>query len=216
MRATCVLAVASLITSCSADLGVREPAREQVEDLLLARSQFLERSRRRGGGDRLLPRELLDHGSRNRRREERFAAGDDPDGGGDLFGRRVFEHEAAGTGAKRVVDIVVESERRQDENTRARLSRHDATGRLDPVEHGHAYVHQDDVGPQAARFRDRLLAVARLADDVCLRLGVEDLAQTDADKRLVVCDQNGCHRIGSRTRTAKPPPGRRPASRRPP
>ena len=95
-------------------------------------------------------------------------------------------------------------------------ARDDAAGRLDPVEHGHADVHQHDVGPQSARLGDRFLAVARLADDVRLGLGVEDLAQADADECLVVCDQNGRHRIGSRTRTAKPPPGRRPASRRPP
>ena len=92
----------------------------------------------------------------------------------------------------------------------------DAAGRLDPVEHRHPDVHQNEVGTQAARLGDSFRTVARLADDLRLRLGVEDLAQADAHERLIVCDQNGRHRIGSRTRTAKPPPGRRPASRRPP
>jgi hypothetical protein len=42
----------------SADLGVREPARKQVEDVLLARSQALERSGW-GGGSRWVPRNAL-------------------------------------------------------------------------------------------------------------------------------------------------------------
>ena len=57
------------------------------------------------------------------------------------------------------------------------------------------------VGPQAPRRLDRLLAVARLADDLGVRLALEDLAQPDADERLVVGDEDGRHRIGSRTRT---------------
>ena len=63
----------------------------------------------------------------------------------------------------------------------------------------------------------RLLDLPReLADHGCPRLGLEDLAQADADECLVVCDQDRRHRIGNRTRTAKPPLGRRPASSRPP
>ena len=69
-------------------------------------------------------------------------------------------------------------------------SRDDAAGCLDSVEHGHADVHQHDVGPKPARLGNGVFAVAGLADDVCLGLGVEDLAQADADKCLVVCDQN--------------------------
>ena len=92
----------------------------------------------------------------------------------------------------------------------------DAAGRLDSVEHRHTDVHQHDVGPQSARLGDGVLAVACLADYVCLRLGVEDLAQADPDERLIVCDQNRRHRIGSKTRTTNPPLGCRPASRRPP
>ena len=38
-------------------------------------------------------------------------------------------------------------------------------------------------------------------------LGLEDLAQPDADECLVVGDQDARHRVGSRTRTANPPLG---------
>ena len=92
----------------------------------------------------------------------------------------------------------------------------DATGRLDPVEHGHADVHQHDVGPQSARRGDGVLAVAASPTTVVSGSVVEDLAQADPDQRLVVGDQNGRHLIGSNDADAKPPLGRRPASRRPP
>ena len=75
-------------------------------------------------------------------------------------------------------------------STRVPAGPHDAPGRLDPVEHGHADVHQHDVGPEPARRRDRVLAVGRFADDAEVGLAVEDLAQPDADERLVVGDQD--------------------------
>jgi hypothetical protein len=42
--------------------------------------------------------------------------GDDADCREELFGRVVLEHEAAGTGAERLVDMLVEVERRQDQD----------------------------------------------------------------------------------------------------
>jgi len=83
----------------------------------------------------------------DRRREERFATRDDADGGGDLLGRGVLEHEAARACAERVIDVAVEPERRQYQYTRRGPFLNDAARRLDPVEHGHADVHQHDVGP---------------------------------------------------------------------
>ena len=69
-------------------------------------------------------------------------------------------------------------------------SRDDAAGRLDPVEDGHANVHQHDVGPEPACLGDGVFAVAGLADDGRVWLCLEDLAQADADERLVVGDQD--------------------------
>jgi len=47
---------------------------------------------------------------------------------------------------------------------------HDLLGRLDAVHHGHLDVHRHDIGAQLLAQLDRLLAVARLADD--LELGI--------------------------------------------
>ena len=89
-------------------------------------------------------------------------------------------------------------------------------GRLDPVEHRHADVHQHDIGSQPCCGSDSIIAVDRFADDDHVGLVFEDLAQPDADEGLIVGDQDGRHRIGSTTLTAKPPVGLWLASKRPP
>src|SRR5918996_124942 len=59
-----------------ADLRVRETARDEAEHVQLAIGQVGQLLRRLSVRD---SRELLDHALRDRRREERLAAGDDPD-----------------------------------------------------------------------------------------------------------------------------------------
>ena len=102
------------------DLVVREALGEQAEDLLLAR-----RERRQLVGPELAaraePRELGDQAPRDRGREERVARGDDPDGVEERLGADVLEQEAAGARLQRVVDVLVEVERREDEDPRSRL-----------------------------------------------------------------------------------------------
>ena len=97
----------------------------------------------------------------------------------------------------------------------------DSAGGLDPVQVGHADIHQHDVGPQRPGGLDRLTPVAGLANDLEVGLGVEDHAEACADERLVVGDQDADHPAasgwsGSRARTAYPCPFRVPASSRPP
>ena len=64
------------------------------------------------------------------------------------------------------------------------------TRRLDPVDLGHADVHEDDVRLQAQRLGDRLDAVRGLADDLDVLLGLEDHAKAGAHERLVVDDED--------------------------
>jgi hypothetical protein len=47
-----------------------------------------------------------------------------------------------------------------------------------------------NVGIEPARFADRLLAIRGLADDIHVPFGVKDHAETGADERLVVDDQD--------------------------
>ena len=58
----------------------------------------------------------------------------------------------------------------------------DATGRLEPVDVGHLYVHQDDVGVPLPRNVDGIAAVAGLAADGDARLDLEDRAEAGADE----------------------------------
>ncbi len=98
-------------------------------------------------------------------------------------------------------------------------------GGLDPVELGHADVHQHDVGLQVPGLRDRVEAVGGLADDLQIVLGVEDHAEPGAHERLVVGDQqaDAQARLNSRAgrgkvaRTLQPRPSAAgPASSSPP
>ena len=59
-------------------------------------------------------------------------------------------------------------------------------------------------------------AASRLADDLQVWLGLEDLAKARPHKRLVVSDQDPDAHAGSRATTRKPPPLRRPLSSVPP
>ena len=65
-----------------------------------------------------------------------------------------------------------------------------AASRLNPVDVGHADVHQYDVGPQASRLRHRLSPVRRLAHHLDVLLSLQDHAEAGADERLVVGDQD--------------------------
>ena len=116
---TCVLTVVSLMKSSWPISAFERPRGDQAEDLPLALGQILELARRRGVRD---ARELLDHAPGDRRREERVAGGDGADRREQLLGRVVLEHEPARAGAQRLVDVLVEVERRQDQDPRAESS----------------------------------------------------------------------------------------------
>ena len=91
----------------------------------------------------------------------------------------------------------------------------------EPVELGHADVHQDDPRMEAAGLVDRLEPVARLGDDLHVLLAAEQHAEAGADHRLVVGDEDpDRHRassaIGSRVLRTNPPSGAVPADISPP
>jgi hypothetical protein len=99
---------------------VREALGEQAEDLLLARCQHrqLLRPELAAGAE---PRELGDQPPRDRRCEERVTRRDDAYRLEEGLGRDVLQQEAARAGVQRVVDVLVEVERREDEDSRKRL-----------------------------------------------------------------------------------------------
>src|SRR6185437_1014608 len=96
----------------------------------------------------------------------------------------------------------------------------DYPGRFQPVQMRHPDVHQDDVGPFLSGQRDRLGAVAGLADDLEVRRGIDEYPEAAAHERLVVGHQDPDHlvtcAIGKQARTRKPPSGPGPALNSPP
>src|SRR6266540_4505954 len=132
------------------DLVVGLAFGDQLEHLELAVGQLVELG---GGG---LPGwgaagELFDQAAGDRWGEQRFALGDGADGVGELFGADVFEEEAAGAGFHRVVDVFVHVEGCQHQHPGRLRVGDQAAGRFEPVQLGHADVHQHDVGLQLAR-----------------------------------------------------------------
>ena len=194
MRATWVLTVVSETMSSLAISALESP---RATCLKTSSSRGVSSSRPGGGAaGRAAAGELLDQAARDRGREQRLAVGDDPDAGDQLLGGRVLEQEAAGAGAQGLVDVLVEVEGRQDQHPDlARALGHHLARGLEPVEVGHADVHEHDVGPQRARRAHRLGAVLGLAHHLDVLLGVEDHAEAGAHEGLVVGEQDahGAH-----------------------
>ena len=69
---------------------------------------------------------------------------------------------------------------------RALGGRENPLGRLDAVHHRHPDVHQDDVGCSRAASSTALGAVARLADELEVRLGGDQHPDPGAEQGLVV------------------------------
>jgi hypothetical protein len=154
--------------------------------------------------------ELLDHASRDRRRKERFPRGDRADRSEQLLGGVVLEDEAACPGFQPFEDVLVEVERRENQDPRGVIGRQDATSRLKTVQLGHADIHQDDGGTKPRCLVDGLEPVARLGDHFDVVLVGEQHPKARADHRLVVGDQHtDRHRSswssGRRVLSTKPP-----------
>ena len=153
--------------------------------------------------------ELLDHALGDRRREQGVSGGDRPHRGDQLLGGVVLEHEAAGPDAQRLVDVLVQVERREDQDARVGVGREDAPRRLEPVELGHADVHQHDRGMEARGLADRVEPVAGLGHHLDVLLSRQQHAKAGADHGLVVDHEDPDH-------ARSPPTGRRARSTKPP
>ena len=183
MRLDCRLADVELL----ADLRVREAARNQTKHVQLALRQLAELLRRLSARN---ARELLDHPLRDRGGQQRVSAGHDPDRLEELLGRVVLQDESAGAGSERLVDVLVQVERRQDQHPGRVVGGEDPPRRLEPVELRHADVHEHDGRVEAGGLVDRLEPVARLGDDLDVRLTREQHAEARPDHRLVIGDED--------------------------
>ena len=138
--------------------------------------------------------------------DQRVTVGDDPHGVQQIDRQRVLQQEPAGAGTQRLVDVLVEVERGEDDDPRRRqrVVARDPPGRLEAVHHRHPNVHQHHVGPFAGGECNRLGAVARLADHLDVGLAGEQHREAAADERLVVGDHDS-DRHATTTRIVMPP-----------
>ena len=93
--------------------------------------------------------------------------GDGPDRGVELVGVDVLEQEAAGAGAERTEDVVVDLEcgEHDDPHVGEVGVGGDLSSGFDPVGPWHADVHQHDVGSCGAGELDGAAPAVGLADD---------------------------------------------------
>ena len=159
---------------------------------------------------------VLEEAPGHRRREQRVARGHGADGVDDVAALASLRRKPLEAPARRaVVDVLVEVEGGQDEHPAGAATPGPARvgGGVDPVEHGHADVHEHDVGADPAGHLDRLPPVGGLAPDLDVGLGVEDGRRSRPGPRLVVGDDDP---DGRRPSYEQPPIGRRTATRKPP
>src|SRR5437588_8591823 len=188
------------------DLAVRQAPRDESQHLALARRQLLE-SGRWSSGCRRTQRERLDQASGHLGREERIAGGDDAYGPYKLLGWRVLQQKATCARMKRPVYVLVDVERRDDQDPRGwrRAIDHGAR-RGYAVQSRHLDIHHEHVRVEPGGLGDRGLAVRRLAHDVDVILRLEDHREPCPDHLLVVghhhADRHQAASIGSRACTA--------------
>ena len=173
------------------------PSATSADDLAFAGGQLVEQLGARqlrvwDGG------ELGDQPTREARRQQRVAAGEELDRPDELGRIGVLEEQPAGAGAQRGEDALVLFGGGQQHHRDARVGEHPAGG-LDAVQPRQRGVDEHDVGAQAASQRDRFLAGGRLADDADLAAGLQQRAKAGADQRLTVGDQHPDGRGGSGT-----------------
>src|SRR5439155_24855603 len=104
------------------DLGVRQSAGYEAQDVGLAGGQPVEPGRGAVRRGRRSLDERLDQPTGDNRGQQRLTVGDGVDGGDELLGWYVLQHEAAGTGAQCLVHVVVQVEGGQDEHVRVVLA----------------------------------------------------------------------------------------------
>ena len=183
---TWVLTVASETTRAAGDLGVGEPGRQQAEHLALAVGQRREVLGDAGDGGRQAAADLVEQLAGDGGREDGVAGGDGPHGGDDLGGRGVLQQEAAGPGAEGVDDVLVEAERRQDQDPLAGRRRVASM----PSITGMRMSISTTSGRVLAGQADRLGPVGGLGDDDDVASRLEHGPEPGAHHRLVVGDHD--------------------------
>src|ERR1022692_674575 len=202
-------------------LGVGQALSYKPEHLRLAWRERCERRYRRRVRFGAQLGELADEAAGDGRREQRLAGRDDPYRVEEPLGGDVFEQEAAGSGAQRVVDVLVQVEGGQDEDARpiepgAPGGAAELPGGLDAIHARHADVHEDDVRAQFAADGHRLGPVAGCAEDREVWLRGQEPGESGANYLMIVGDDDPDRGGRAAHPAVSPFPGRLATTRKPP
>ena len=176
----------------------------------------------RPGGERA--RRVADGGSdqlpRHAGREQHVTSRDGTHALEERVRLRVLYEEPARAEPERLEHVLVDVERREDEDPRPiqMVVLHDPPRRLEPVHLRHPDVHQHDVGYEVRGHAHRDVTVVRLSHDLDIGLRFEQRAEPRPNEHLVIGEQDADHAelstgIAAWTRN---PPERGPASSPPP
>ena len=123
-------------------------------------------------------------------RHRGLVAGRRPEHGEQLLGVQVLEQVAVHAHADGPEQPLVVVADRQHDHLDAGELLEDHLGGLDARHDRHLHVHDHQVGLQPSRLLDALEAVVGLADDLQVRLGVDQRRDRAAEQRGVVDEQH--------------------------
>ncbi len=109
----------------------------------------------------------------------------------------VLQQEPAGTGPQRGEDVLVGIEGGQHDDPGGAAGRDQPAQRLDPVEVGHAHVHQHDVGLRVLDHLYRGQTVSGFTHHLDVGFLVQDHGEAGTDEVLVVDDHDADAHVGS-------------------
>ena len=107
-----------------------------------------------------------------------------------LQGRRVLQYVAGRARIQASCHQILVVVDRQDQNLDVGTRLLDPTNRIEPFQHGHGDVHQNDVGIQPDRLLHCLLAVGGFADNLHIRLAGQDGLHTFSKQCVIVTNHN--------------------------
>jgi signal transduction histidine kinase len=174
------------------DLTVREAVRDQPEDVPLLRAQASEKLVFLGAAA-----EPLEDPGRDRRIEERPAAGDGAHRLDHVGALDLLEDVTRGTGHDRLEQRLVVGERREHEALDLGMGRADLSADLHAVTVGQADVEHRDVGTGRRDARQGLGGGSGLAHDFEVAVRLEELLDAATDD-LVVIEQEHPHYVAHR------------------
>jgi hypothetical protein len=131
-----------------------------------------------------------------------------------VAGDLILRHVTARSGGAGARDVVRRVGAGQHHHVGLRCLRADCLRRLDPVEHGHRDVHEDDVRAAVDDERHRLLAVRGTPDDGDPAVGRQDCLERLGEQALIVGDQDSHTIVGSHLGLRYSASTRRPHARR--